>query len=130
MPRGSPQQLAARYGSEATEIAFEEARQAKAPDHLRFATARLQERYGQGDVDAGKKRKVLCDDCSLPHWIDDMAVRGNEALCESCAQPPEPGIAAIWDVIFRGTVIVHEAPWWQREPTPTARKVAAFWERA
>ena len=132
MTRSSPQELAAKYGADVTTQAFEEAKRKRAKDHLAFAQGWLEEHYGQGDP--GKKRKVRCDGCSRPSWIDDMMVRGNEALCEDCTEPLSPGMVRIFEVIARGVeegfVRVHVLDGGVAELTPTARKVAAYWERS
>lgn len=119
MNRSSPQELAEKYGANATTQAFEEAKREKAKDHVVFAESWLEERYGQGGSPA-KKRKVRCDGCSRPRWIDDMAVLGTEALCEDCM--PKIPSAHKSEVIYTLTGVQLG------EMTSTAREVSAYWE--
>lgn len=119
MTRSSPQELAAKFGADATTQAFEEAKREKAKDHVAFATSWLEGRYGQGGS-PGKKRKVRCDGCSRTRWIDDMTVLGNEALCEDCM--PKIPLARKSEVIYTLDGVQPG------DLTPMARKVAAYWE--
>lgn len=94
--------LILRYGADEVERAKEYADRNGARNALAYMTRTLDDWHGGGrewrDGEAPQglphKRRLLCDICELPSWIDDMVSRAGRAFCGICASKQA---GANWD---------------------------------
>lgn len=109
--RAKIEALAIAYTPAQLEEAFAIAKHhnAKSIEYVIEVAGRLREAAlaGRDKAEATGNRRLLCDNCRLPEWIDNMVVRTHQGICRTCADV-EPGRAV--DLNLTDTIQMRCSP--------------------